>query len=212
MIRARKKKLLDFDGEMLYQGKDDDQWIVLTKTINSIRVYFGREGDIINGGEVDEEVAKESKKFSIDDETRRSSTISTKSLPVNENPDPVSSDKDSSLKVPENTPSEVSDNKEVDDKKSTTSKVKLTNKALRSSFRKIVRPIFKRNNSIKDEDGSIEESSASVSRRGSWLSTKSASTKNLTIAARESENDTSQKDEVQKRWKKVLGVSKAIGR
>ena len=51
MIRARKKELLTFEGEMLYQGKDDEQWISLTKSINSIREYFGRDGDIPGGGD-----------------------------------------------------------------------------------------------------------------------------------------------------------------
>ena len=50
LIRARKKELLTFDGEMLYQGKDDEEWISLTKSINSIREYFGRDGDIPGGG------------------------------------------------------------------------------------------------------------------------------------------------------------------
>ena len=50
LIRARKKELLTFDGEMLYQGKDDEQWIALTRSINSIREYFGRDGDIPGGG------------------------------------------------------------------------------------------------------------------------------------------------------------------
>ena len=50
LIRARKKELLTFSGEMLYQGKDDEEWIALTKSINSIREYFGRDGDIPGGG------------------------------------------------------------------------------------------------------------------------------------------------------------------
>lgn len=50
LIRARKKELLTFAGEMLYQGKDDEEWIALTKSINSIREYFGRDGDIPGGG------------------------------------------------------------------------------------------------------------------------------------------------------------------
>ena len=54
LIRARKKDLLSFDGEMLYQGKDDDEWIQLTRSINSIREYFGRDGDIPGGGDCPE--------------------------------------------------------------------------------------------------------------------------------------------------------------
>ena len=54
LIRARKKDLLSFDGEMLYQGKDDEEWIILTRSINSIREYFGRDGDIPGGGDCPE--------------------------------------------------------------------------------------------------------------------------------------------------------------
>ena len=50
LIRARKKELLSFEGEMLYQGRDDQEWIELTRSINSIREYFGRDGDIPGGG------------------------------------------------------------------------------------------------------------------------------------------------------------------
>ena len=56
LIRARKKSLLTFEGEMLYQGKDDETWVILTKSINTIRVFFGREGDLAAGGEVDSDV------------------------------------------------------------------------------------------------------------------------------------------------------------
>ena len=41
---------------MLYQGKDDETWVLLTKSINTIRVFFGREGDLAAGGEVDSDV------------------------------------------------------------------------------------------------------------------------------------------------------------
>ena len=41
---------------MLYQGKDDNTWVILTKSINTIRVFFGREGDLPAGGEVDSDV------------------------------------------------------------------------------------------------------------------------------------------------------------
>ena len=54
LIRARKKDLLSFEGEMLYQGKDDEEWIMLTRSINSIREYFGRDGDIPGGGDCPE--------------------------------------------------------------------------------------------------------------------------------------------------------------
>ena len=79
LIRARKKDLLNFDGEMLYQGKDDDEWIYLTRSINTIRVYFGRDGDIIGGGDVDPDVMENSSKVVLDD--RRNSGNSIISLP-----------------------------------------------------------------------------------------------------------------------------------
>ena len=61
LIRARKKDLLTFNGEMLYQvvchtaprytvcrvlvqGRDDEEWIVLTRNINTIHAFFGRDG------------------------------------------------------------------------------------------------------------------------------------------------------------------------
>ena len=65
---------------MLYQGKDDEEWIYLTRSINTIRVYFGRDGDIIGGGDVDPGVMENSTKVMLDD--RKSSGISTASLPV----------------------------------------------------------------------------------------------------------------------------------
>lgn len=65
---------------MLYQGKDDDEWIYLTRSINTIRVYFGRDGDIVGGGDVDPDVMENSTKVMLDD--RRNSGSSTASLPV----------------------------------------------------------------------------------------------------------------------------------
>ena len=59
MIRAKKKSLLDFDGEMLYQGRDDKAWVILIKNINTIRVFFGREGDLPAGGDVDSDVMEQ---------------------------------------------------------------------------------------------------------------------------------------------------------
>ena len=41
---------------MLYQRRDDEQWIVLLKNINTIRCMFGRDPDIPGGGEVDSQV------------------------------------------------------------------------------------------------------------------------------------------------------------
>lgn len=53
LLRARKKRLLSFEGEMLFQRRDDEKVISLTKSINSIFFYFGREPDVVQGGQVD---------------------------------------------------------------------------------------------------------------------------------------------------------------
>ena len=49
-------ELFVFQGEMLYQRRDDEEWIVLTKNLNTIRAIFGRDSDHPAGGEVDPEV------------------------------------------------------------------------------------------------------------------------------------------------------------
>ena len=56
LIRARKRGLLHFEGEMLYQSRDDEEWVVLSKSINTVRAYFGRPADLPGGGTVDPEV------------------------------------------------------------------------------------------------------------------------------------------------------------
>ena len=127
LIRARKKDLLSFEGEMLYQGRDDLTWIVLTKNINTIRVFFGRDGDLAAGG-----VA----------EGRRGSAGSTVSLPAARSapmvPSAPSSSarlqvpghndevKEASTEAPMQSPATPTDNN---------NKPKLSNKGLRSSFR-----------------------------------------------------------------------------
>ena len=239
LIRARKKDLLCFEGEMLYQGKDDEEWIYLTKSINTIRVFFGRDGDIVNGGEVDEEVEnKNSTKALLEEDNRRNSSVSTASLPVSETRN-ISKVGESmaalaltsaaiavaTLDVPR-APSinedveKIEDVTEAPNSKSKDSKNKLSNKSLRSSFRyklfeimsttlalyrKMVRPMFKRNNSIKDE--SEDDEVCSSGRRGSWLSVRSLQSKHS-----ESENNIDDRDLIHQRWKRVLSVSKAVGR
>jgi len=84
LIRARKKELLDFQGEMLYQRRDDEEWIVLTKNINTIRAYFGREPDLPCGGPLDHQVAA-SLVFG-EEESRKGSLTSVTSLPAKLNP------------------------------------------------------------------------------------------------------------------------------
>jgi hypothetical protein len=41
---------------MLYQRRDDETWIVLTTSLNTIHALFGRDSDVPGGGEVDPEV------------------------------------------------------------------------------------------------------------------------------------------------------------
>merc|ERR1719232_109683 len=190
LIRARKKDLLSFNGEMLYQGKDDEEWIVLTKTIKTIRVFFGRDGDIIDGGDIDSDVQENSTKHMLKEERRPS----TASLPAKTNENPTS--------TLTSTPPE-------------SRKSKLSNKGLRSSFRKLVRPMFKRNNSINSKEETNDDPfTPPDSRRGSWLSVKSISSKNSQRSPVRDNNDpdNDDKEEVQKRWRRVLGVSRAIGR
>jgi hypothetical protein len=67
LIRARKRDLLTFQGEMLYQSRDDDTWIFLTKNLNTIHALFGRDTEVPGGGEVDPEV----------DHTRQTYTVCT---------------------------------------------------------------------------------------------------------------------------------------
>ena len=126
LIRARKKDLLSFEGEMLYQGKDDLTWIVLTKNINTIRVFFGRDGDLAAGG-----VA----------EGRRGSAGSTVSLPAARSAPMVPSAPSSSARL--QVPGHNDEVKEAGTEAPTQSpatttennKSKLSNKGLRSSFR-----------------------------------------------------------------------------
>ena len=56
LIRARRCDLLDFEGEMFYQSRDDEKWIVLSKSLNSIHAHFGRDTNVPGGGEVDPRV------------------------------------------------------------------------------------------------------------------------------------------------------------
>ena len=222
MIRARKKGLLSFNGEMLYQGKDDEEWIYLTKTINTIRVFFGRDGDIPNGGDIDSDVQENSTKHMLKEDRRPS----TASLPAKTMENPTSSALilgSAAIAVATIEVVPDIDNNGVEDVKQESSislstatppesrKSKLSNKGLRSSFRKLVRPIFQRNNSTKEEK---EESvTPSDSRRGSWLSVKS-----MSVISKNSQNkdtdavNNDDKDEVQRRWRRVLSVSKAVGK
>ncbi len=48
LLRARKYGLVDFDGEMLYQGQDDDAIVRLLKPIDEIRKCVRPSGDPVN--------------------------------------------------------------------------------------------------------------------------------------------------------------------
>ena len=103
---------------MLYQGRDDNTWVILTKNINTIRVFFGREGDLPSGGEVDSDVMdmRNTTKVVLDNcdaglGRRTDSDVSTNSLQV-------PGDCEAHSKPP-------------DDKR----KTRLSNKNLKSSFR-----------------------------------------------------------------------------
>ncbi|XP_076056262.1 uncharacterized protein LOC143034205 [Oratosquilla oratoria] len=52
LLRARRHGYLHFEGEMLYQGRDEDKVIELTKNINTIRARFGQP-PLPNGGNVE---------------------------------------------------------------------------------------------------------------------------------------------------------------
>lgn len=209
---------MSFNGEMLYQGKDDEEWIVLTKTINTIRVFFGRDGDIIDGGDIDSDVQENSTKHMLKEERRPS----TASLPAKTNENPTSTLIHGSAAIAVATieviPDDESSRKDSSTLTSTppeSRKSKLSNKGLRSSFRKLVRPMFKRNNSINSKEETNDETfTPPDSRRGSWLSVKSISSKNSQRSPVRDNNDpdNDDKEEVQKRWRRVLGVSRAIGR
>ena len=76
-------------------------------------------------------------------------------------------------------------------------------------IRKLVKPIFKRSNSTKDLESDCD--SPGLSRRGSRLSSKSGSSRCVDPPVEEAETRGS-KEEVHRRWRRVLSVSKAVGR
>lgn len=47
LLRARKHKLVDFEGEILFQRRDDDVPIMMLKSIKEIRAYLtGKEEEV----------------------------------------------------------------------------------------------------------------------------------------------------------------------
>ena len=123
MIRAKKKSLLDFEGEMLYQGRDDKTWVILTKNINTIRVFFGREGDLPAGGDVDSDVVEQ---------RNASKVVLDCDAGAGKSSDPVVSTA-SSLQVP--CDPETNSIFEAQSKPADKRKTRLSNNNLKSSFR-----------------------------------------------------------------------------
>lgn len=44
LLRARKKGLIDFEGEILYQRRDDDVPVILVKSMEEVNRVFGYDG------------------------------------------------------------------------------------------------------------------------------------------------------------------------
>lgn len=205
LIRARKRELLTFDGEMLYQRRDDEKWIELTKNINTIYAYFGRDSRVANGGEVDPEVAN-SQVFgcsSVESSRRPSSVQSVESLPacLGNSSQSVGSSSKGESKMSLLT---------VDGPKSSKSK------SIRNSFRKLVKPLVKKRagqDKVEEAEGSTQES-----RRDSRVSDLSLS--GLTVSSSPSgpggqqleDQRSPESRQAKDRWRRALGVSLAIGR
>lgn len=155
LLRARKKGLLTFEGEMLFQRRDDDKWIELTKTINTIHKIHGRDPNVVGGGEVDVDSEDEDPKVSA--KTISASTAGP-SVPFARQ----TSQKDSPK------PSEkASASPDV----SNSTKKKAVN-SIKSSFRKMARPFVKKRmeegkEGSTDDEEAWGESSRRGSRRGS---------------------------------------------
>ena len=106
---------------MLYQGRDDNTWVILTKNINTIRVFFGREGDLPSGGAVDTDVMalRDATKVVVEDSEAGAAKRTDSDVSTN------------SLQVPGAETNRDSDSKPPEDKR----KTRLSNKNLKSSFR-----------------------------------------------------------------------------
>lgn len=113
---------------MLYQGKDDKTWVILTKNINTIRVFFGREGDLPAGGEVDRDVM----------EQRIASKVAVEDCDAGagkKNDSVVSTATANSLQVPCACDPETNSILEAQSKPTDKRKTRLSNNNLKSSFR-----------------------------------------------------------------------------
>ena len=211
LIRARKHDLLEFEGEMLYQGRDDETWVVLKRSINTIHAYFGRDPTVPGGGEVDPSFQTAPL---LGTNSRRTSNTSIASLPADvpllemkvnspneEHPDMIILDPSSSRSS-----MDKSSANNLTAPHSTT-KSKLTSKGIKASFRKLVKPLVRKRDPAEGDHDPDEDDLPSMSRRGSRFSHMSDSvTGFLAGEAKEARHS------VETRWKKVLGVTLAIGR
>ena len=75
-----------------------------------------------------------------------------------------------------------------------------------------MKPLYKRRDSGVEEEQSDDEDNFpfSLSRRGSRFSCQSNSSKAKSIPGTEDNSD--KKEQVQSRWKRVLGITRAVGR
>jgi len=166
LIRARKRNLLTFEGEMLYQRKDDEKWIELTKNINTIHCYFGRDTRFEDGGDVDPEIEKD-QVFGL--RSRLGSLESEKPSPA-PSVDSFPSRCSASPHTIEKTRSNMSLLTVEAGKTSKGSKAK----SLKNSFRKLVKPLVKKRETGKeaatDTETDSKASSTKLSRRDSKVS------------------------------------------
>ena len=74
-----------------------------------------------------------------------------------------------------------------------------------------MKPLYKRRDSgVEDGSDDEENLSFSLSRRGSRFSCQSNSSKAKSLTG--TEDSSGQKEQVKSRWKRVLGITRAVGR
>lgn len=153
LLRARKKGLLTFEGEMLFQRRDDDKWIELIQTINTIHKIHGRDPNMVGGGEVEVDEEDEDPKVS---------------------PNPISVSAPGPSRVPFVRQKSQKDSPKGSQKASpdVSTKKKAVN-SIKSSFRKMAKPFVKKRieegkeGSATDDEEAWGASSRRGSRRGS---------------------------------------------
>ena len=233
LIRARRRHLLHFEGEMLYQNRDDEKWVVLSKNLNTIHAYFGRDSTVVGGGEVEREMEGGATVFRSDSRDSRCSSMddsrkaSICSLPAACVLSPsfgrlavasVTTGPEIKLHAPSLAAEERDEFPDLSAKSQEApprSPTKISAKGLRNSFRKLVKPLVKkRNPELEEREGeeSPEPPSGPCSRRGSVR--RCGKTCGLPAAASCATLPGADEPKVgaEARWKKVLGVSMAIGR